>query len=203
MTFQSVPDCAEVVIQGSIAGQGVANVVNFHQPGGYNQASIDALAAAADAWVGANYLPIFANSVTYLQCLVRGLQSVIDLTGTNGTNTGPGTLAGSGMPANATLCVTLRTGFTGRSARGRFYVWPFASSVLVTSQTVSPTYASNCAAALLQLRSDAQAIGWEMSIVSRRTLGALRPVGIATHVTSIVSRNDEVDSQRHRLLRGH
>lgn len=203
MAFQSAPQVAEAVIQGSISGQPIANVVNFRLPGGYSQADIDNLASVVDLWVSSTYLPLVANSVTYVQTLVRGLENVIDLTATDGSGAGAGTLTGSGMPANATLCITLRSGFTGRSARGRFYGWPFSSSVLLTSQTVTTTYATNLANAVALLKTDAAAFNWVMSILSRRTVGTLRPTAIATPVTNVVARNNEVDSQRHRLLRGH
>jgi len=203
MAFQSAPNTAELVIKGDISGKGVANVINFYNPFGYDQSDIDALATLGDAWVGSDYIPLFANSVTYNECLVRGLTDIIDLTGSAAANTGPGTLSGSAMPANASVCITMRTGFTGRSARGRFYAWPFSSSVLATSQSVTSGYVDDLADALNLLRSQAASAGWTMSVLSRYTLGSARPLGICTAITDCVGRNVLVDSARRRLGLGH
>jgi hypothetical protein len=203
MPFQSVPETAEAVINGEISGQTIANVVGARRVGGYNQTNLDQLASAVNIWVGNFYLPLVANSVNYVQTHVRGLESIIDLESIDATSAGPGTAAGTGNPANASFVITLRTGHTGRSARGRFYMWPFGGSALQTSQTVTTTYAAAAAAALTQLMTDISSAGWVPVIISRRSLNARRPVGITTTIISATARNVDLDSMKHRLLRGH
>jgi len=203
MPFVAVPDTVEVVINGDISGQPIANVVGASRVGGYVQADLDNLAAAVDGWVASDYLPLVSNSVGYTSTHVRGLSNIIDLESTDTTNAGPGTASGSGMPANASFVVTLRTGHTGRSARGRFYMWPYASSALLTSQTVTTTYSTAAQSALIALAGAISGAGFQFVIISRRSNGAPRLVGVTTAVTDIESRNQDVDSMRHRLLRGH
>jgi hypothetical protein len=203
MPFQSVPNTVEIVIQGEISGQPIANVVGATRTGGYSQADIDLLATDVDAWVASDYLPLVSNSVTYNQTHVRGLNAIIDLESVDASGVGPGTASGSGMPANASFVVTLRTGRTGRSARGRFYMWPYSSAALQTSQTVTTVYANAAADALSNLLTTITGAGFQPVIISRRSLGAVRPVGITTPITQAQSRNVDVDSMRHRLLRGH
>lgn len=203
MPFQSVPNSAEAVIQGDISGQPVANVVGCLFPGSYVQADLDNLANAVDAWVGASYLPLVSNSVNYNQTHVRGLNAIIDLESTEAANAGPGTASGTGSGANCSFVITFRTGRTGRSARGRFYMWPYSSTALQTSQTVTTTFANAAAAALSALLTDIGAAGWTPVVISRRTLGAVRPIAITTPIITATARNVDVDSMRHRLVRGH
>lgn len=203
MPFQPAPDCAEAVIQGEIAGVNLANVLNFKFPGGYSQADIDNLAAAIDNSVGANYLPILAAAVTYNNTLVRGLANIIDFTASNSVSTGTGGVAGATNPNNVSLVCTIRTGLTGRSARGRFYAMPMSSASLSATNTFSATITSGLEAFLADILAVTSAIGWQFSVLSRFSGGARRASAIATPVTVSVCRNGLVDSQRHRLPRGH
>lgn len=204
MTFQSAPECAEAVIQGTYGGTPIANVLNFWYPGGYDQANIDDLAEAVDAAVGTNYLPVCVDDVEYVQTLVRGLENVIDLQAANGASSGPGgDNAGTPLPGNVTLCITLRTGFTGRSARGRFYAWPAGSDSLLSPDVFVTAYADALEAFLEEVKSQAIDVGWHLVILSRVSGGV--PRGTATHldVTSILARNTDSDSMRRRLKPGH
>jgi hypothetical protein len=203
MPFLSVPDAAEIIIQGTLQGQAIANVIGAQHVGAYTQTDLDNLSNAVDGWVGSDYLPLVANSVTYDQTHVRGLNSIVDLESVDGTNTGPGTQSGSSMPANASFVITMRTGHTGRSARGRFYWWPFASSVALSAQTVTTAFASAAEVAIGNLLAAISTAGWTPVVISRRSNGAPRLVGVTTPITLAVARNNEIDSQRHRLLRGH
>lgn len=202
MPFIPIPDSVEIVINGSCGGQAIANVVGARRAG-YVQADIDALASAVDSWVATDYLPLVNNAVTYDNVHVRGLQGIIDIESVDGTSTGPGTASGTGMPANASFVITLRTGHTGRSARGRFYMWPYSSAHLQTTQTVTTTYANAAAAAVTSLLTTIAGAGFIPVIISRRTLNAPRLVGLTTNIISATARNVDVDSMRHRLLRGH
>jgi len=204
MAFQSAPECAEAVIHFVRTTQNMYNVLNFWSPGGYVQADLDALAAVVDAGVGADYMPVIDSNTTYLETTVRGLENVIDLSAVDAASTGAGgDTAGGGLPANASLCITLRTGFTGRSARGRFYAVPPTNAKLATADTYTSAYGNALNDFLQNLKSDAAGIGWNMVILSRRTGGSLRPVATHLNVTTISYRNLLIDSARRRLIPGH
>jgi len=203
MPFQSVPNAAEAVILGTVAGQTIANVLGFQFPGAYTLTDLQALANVVDARVGSDYLPLVNSGITYVQTLVRGLTSVIDLSASENSNTGPGTASGTGVASNVTFCLTLRTGHTGRSARGRFYMWPPVATAFSAPDTLGNTYITAAEDFLDNVRTNAAAINWQMCIISRFSLGVKRTVGITTPVVSIEARNAISDSQRHRLPRGH
>lgn len=204
MAFQSAPEMAEAVIQCSFGGVAVANVLNFKKlftP--YDQTDIDNLAAAVDATVGSDYLGIIASDVTYSGTLVRGLENVLDLTAFDNTNAGAGALTADSLPANVTLCATLRTGLTGRSARGRFYMLPTVVTNMTTPNTFSGATGTGLTAFLDAVIAAALVQDWQSVVLSRFTGGAKRTTAIGTRIISVEVRNLTSDSQRGRLPSGH
>jgi hypothetical protein len=203
MAFQSVPECAELVIQAVGDGKAMNNVLGFRFPGGYSALDIQALAIAADARIGSDYLPLIHGNITYISALVRGLQDQNDFSSNVGTSTGPGTASGDLLPTNVTFCITVRTALTGRSARGRFYALPTGASNQSGVNTFSSAYATALVNFLTQLYLDAGAAGWTPVIISRFHNNAARPTGVAFNVVNATFRNRIMDSQRGRLPVGH
>lgn len=199
MPFQSAPNCAEMVLHGTFAGIPIANVINFQFGGAYAQSDLDALATVGDTWWAAQYAAQVSTSVTYLATDVRGLTSAIDLFSTNNASTGVGGVTGTPLPGNNTACISIRTGHTGRSARGRFYAWPVSTSQRVTTNVWDSAYLAALASALNQLRIDASGVSWTMIVLSRQHLGAVRPVAVGLPATSFISTDPTIDSQRGRL----
>jgi len=203
MAFQTAPECAEAVIQATFGGKSVNNVLNFWFPGGYTQTDIDALANAVDGVVGTNGLPLYNNDVLYEDTLVRGLTDIVDMTAVDSTSTGAGT-AGTGiMPANVSFVVTLRTGFTGRSARGRLYMLPLDAGAFDDINEVSTTYANAAVAFVEAIIAAAALVGWTAVVLSRFSGGVKRTAATHLTITDVVARNRISDSQRHRLPKGH
>lgn len=204
MAFQSAPECAEAVIHCTTSGKEQINVLNFWKPGGYVQADIDSLASVVDINVGTNYIPIIAAGTNYNFTLVRGLTNIIDLTATDSTNAGPGTNPGSvELPSNVTLCVTLRTGFTGRSARGRFYTIGPTQTNMAAQNLFTSAYGNAAVNFLTGLQADALLAGWTLIVLSRFSGGVKRAVATHTTVNDINYRNLDSDSQRGRLPKDH
>lgn len=203
MPFQSVPNCAEAVIKATVDGVNVFNVLNFWFPSGYGQSDIDNLASAVDDIWGTNILPHLHTSYLYAGTFVRGLANIVDLQGQDLTNAGAGAEGGDSFPNNVAFVLTLYTGHTGRSARGRMYIGGIPASKTATQNTLDATYAGILVTDMLGMITAALAVGWQMTVVSRQSLGAVRPVGINTVVSSIVARNLVLDSQRRRLPTGH
>jgi len=203
MAFQSAPNCAEAVINVACGGVNLANVLNFRKLDGYDQTDIDNLAEAVDAAVGADYLDILASACSYSGTLVRGLQDELDLSTFDNTSAGAGALTDGPLPNNVTLCATLRTGLTGRSARGRFYMLPSVVTQLASPNTFSSGVGSNLANFLDNLIVAALVFDWQLVVLSRFNAGVKRGTAIANRVTSIEVRNLTTDSQRGRLPQGH
>ncbi len=204
MPFQAVPDCAQAVIRCNRNSQEMVNVLHFHHSAGYGQTDINNLAADIDASVGSHYVIAMAPSVGYLSTDVKGLALVNDLTHSVATNAGAGSMSGvDNLPSNVTWVATLRSAFTGRSARGRFYTMPFTDLGLASINAVTSTFATAIIAFLEDVQARVTTNGWEMVVVSRFHNKTPRDPGIFFPITDIVARNLLTDSQRGRLTRGH
>jgi len=201
MPFQPATDCAVASIQYTSGGKSIANVVNFKSAAPYDQDDIDALALTVDTWVGTYVLSEVRNTVTYNQTVVRGLSSALDLEATNNDNAGTGALSGSALPNNVTFCLSLRTGLTGRSARGRFYVPPYDASKLSAANVVSSTFRDQWISILLQLGLDAAAAGWTWGVLSRRHAGVVLAEAVLRPIVDVIAVDDFVDHQDRRLPR--
>jgi len=204
MAFQSAPECAEAVIQCVFGGVQIANVLNFRKlftP--YDQTAIDALATLMDAVVDSDYKGILSSDVNYSGVLVRGLENELDLTAFNNDNAGPCTLTADSLPANVTLCATLRTGLTGRSARGRFYMMPSTNDQMTTPNTFSSGVGTGLTSFLDAVIAAALVEDWQLVVLSRFSGGVKRSVAINNRVLSVEVRNLTSDSQRGRLPVNH
>jgi hypothetical protein len=204
MPFQAVPDCAQAVIRCNRNSQEMVNILHFYHPLGYTQSDLDALAAAVDSQVGAHYIHSMAPSVGYLSTDVKGLALVNDLTSIDSTSVGSGDMSGvDNLPSNVTWVATLRSAYTGRSARGRFYTMPFTDLGLASINAVTSTFATSVITFLNDVVAQALLAGWTMVVVSRFHNKAPRTTGIYFPITNITARNYLTDSQRGRLTRGH
>lgn len=203
MPFQSAPDCAEAVIHALANTQPIVNRLNFKFASGYTQTDIDNLAAAVDAAMASHYLPICSSSVAYSHVHVRGLTNIIDLESDNATSAGSGSAGASSVAANVTLCVTLHTGFTGRSARGRFYGFPTVDGSLTSILAFTGAYVTALEDVVAAIFANASAANWTPVVLSRFSGGVKRTTAVATTITNATARNALIDSQRGRLAAGH
>lgn len=203
MPFVPVQDAAELVIHGTVGSKDVANVIGFQHLGAYTPSDLQDLATAADGVVTSGYKPLMTAGMTYNSCVVRGLTSSIDFAASDSSGAGTGGVSGAQLNNNVTLCITLRSANTGRSARGRFYAFPTGASQLSAANTFSTTYAGDLIIFLESLQAAAAIAGWTMVVISRFHNLAPRTSGVTFPITSIEARNLISDSQRGRLPKGH
>jgi len=199
MPFVPAPNCAEAVINWSGPGGLYANVLNFKFATAYDQGDIDALALAVDQAVGGAMLPVVGTVVTYVNTTVRGLTSSVDLEGVADVESAAGSASGTSMPPNVTYCLSLRTGLTGRSARGRFYTVGVTSSHLASAAAVSTTYRDNWIAALESVASQAGDDGWQWGVLSRQNNNVVLSTAVFREITDIIGVDLNLDSMRRRL----
>jgi len=206
MPFQPCPFICEVVIAFSnTAGSQANNVLHFRwnttEP--ITQEDVDALVGDVDSAVSGFWLPLMHPDGTYLETRAKMLTSIVDLVGSTSAGTGPGESAETPLPSNVSFVVTLRSGLSGRSARGRVYLpYIVAPSGSVLDQ-VTVGYANSCVSYINAIKNSAADDGWKLCVLSRRTAGAERLIGVGFDITSVVARNIDVDSQRGRLISGH
>jgi hypothetical protein len=110
-----------------------------------------------------------------------------------------GTFAGIPATNQNTLCVSLRSGNTGRSARGRLY-WLGLGEDHYAVNTMVAAARDDIVAAVEEMRSVLLGFGYQWSIVSYISGGAPRVGGpVYFNVESVLVTDDTLDSQRRRM----
>lgn len=200
MAFQAVPDVAEVTLIFTQNLETITNTFHAEKVGGYVQADIDQLAQKVDNSLPAGLLIEMSQDCVYERTEVRGLAVENDLFGVDGTNSGPGAKLVEGLPNNVTLSLKKISGFTGRSARGRWYCVGIPEDMLASNENVyDPVRVDGFLAGVEVTRASVATAGWVSVIVSRYTGGAERPSGVTFPWVGTVAVNNNVDTQRRRL----
>lgn len=199
MAFIPIPDTWAVTLRFTATGLR-PKTMNFHVldanfNGSTTQANL--LAGHIVNWVQSDYDATYGPGLDISNIQVRdaSLQNgvVVDF----GTAL-PGTHAGTGMPSNIALCVSLRTGFAGKSFRGRMY-HPWLSEADVTGNSISSAARDLIVDAWETLRGTLSTSDWSLVVASKYTNGAPRVIGLTTPVTSIITTDLNVDTQRRRV----
>jgi len=108
-----------------------------------------------------------------------------------------GTSTGAPAAANAAVCVSLRTNFTGRSFRGRTYFGGFANAILADPHSVSSGTAALYSGLMTDLIDALDAVGQVLCVLSTFAAGVRRVAGLLTEVLFVIT-DTKLDSQRRR-----
>lgn len=199
MTFQAVPNAAEIVVHGSLDGQDVVNTYQATKAGAWNNVDLANLAEAVDAWVGSHWLPLMAANFEYLNTTCRDLRTPIATEVTNGTHSGLGGEVANGATMNTTLAIKRASAFTGRAARGRVYIPPPPTDKLISAGEINHTYADAVTGALNALNIAIDGIDWVAVIVSRTGPGTSPVAAVVYTIVEYVVVDYILDSMRRRL----
>ena len=197
MAFQTVPNGVKVEINALQNNVPVVNVHHIKTPSGVSSADLDDILAVYDAWWT-------ASKGTFHSSYVLQNFTATDISVANGTQTifpyaggSAGTASGVAAAANAAVCASLRTEFTGRSFRGRWFFGGLAQSTLSDAQSISSGAASAIATVVTSLIDALAVVNMTFSVLSRYSAGVLRATGILTEILSVLV-DTKVDSQRRR-----
>lgn len=200
MAFIPVPNTAEVVIQQSMSGQDIFNVINFTGGAPFNIPDLNILATEVqNAWI--EFLaPIFSTGLDLMAIRATALDTASSPGVLHPVSVGTdGNLDVAPTQNNVALVLTMATDLRGRSYRGRLYAAGLPSTLLASSTEVSSAYLSDFIDAFAAFFEDIEdSTGFTHVIVSRYTSGAARVTGVTTEVSSYAA-NAELDSQRRRL----
>lgn len=199
--FIPAPNTASVEMIYSWGGVTCENVFHVRKGSSYSLADLQAVRGIVLAW----YIATLRTYVTAGAVLVRIRTKALD------TDTGPmedyavtasgGGLnsTGSNAPTNATYCIKLSTGLSGRSARGRWYFIGLNMGDVVTSVDISAALRINLVNAINTLRTNLTTGGHTMCVTSYRHDGAWRATAVNYDITTAVGVDLHIDSQRRRL----
>jgi len=201
MPFVAVPATVKVNWFYTLNGQPAMNRVHVSVGPTLPSAALCAtIANAAAGWWDGNCktLQTADLSLRETQAISIAEQNGPQASFTSGLPT-PGTNINPALPGNTSFAVSLRSGLTGRSARGRWF-WAGLTENQVVQNVVDGGIVTSIVAALDNLIGAMSAVGATLVIVSYTSNGIPRPGGpVKFIVTDALAVDNIVDSQRGRL----
>lgn len=196
--FIPASNTAKVEMRYTLLGQPAMNVFYFQGSTNWTLVTLEALADAVEAeWLsnirGLQHAGVTLNSIVCTDVEVEdGLQFENNV-GTAGNR------EGAALPNNVTIAISFRTGFSGRSRRGRLY-----HMGLVEADVTDNSIGVLVGAALLSNYGNffseiASTTTTQHVIVSYCNNGDWRTDALITPVASYVLTDTTVDTQRKRL----
>jgi hypothetical protein len=200
MPFVAVPNTIKASFFSTLDGELVMNRVHVQVGGAPTEGDCQTVADICGAWWFANVQPIIGagDALRLIECKSLHVEN------------GPQAVFVAGLPAvgdinldtlpnNVAFVISLRTGLTGRSARGRWF-WHGITEDQATASHMDATPGAAIVAAMTALRTAIVAASAQLVIVSYVNNGAPRVGGPITFpVTSLISTDNFLDSQRRRL----
>lgn len=200
MPFVPTPNIVMVELRCTMAGVPVENrfhVNVFHEP---TPADLTNVANRVSTHVINDWIPNLPVALTIRSMHLRSLHNLngieADFPFPVPTN---GSLVSPVLPNNVTICVSIRSGASGRSARGRLY-WLGLVEGDVTESTLSGTRGGLIVDAVQAMIDGLATDGFAWTIVSYQSGGVPRPGGPVYFVAQTALLVDNTtDSQRGRL----
>jgi hypothetical protein len=201
MAFVPAPNVVLVELRALLSGEHVENRIHvncLHEP---TSADLVDIATGITNAYTSDWLSLMPTTWVANEIFLRSLheENAIQLTVPLGGAPWTGTHASPQLPNNCTLCVSLRSSFAGRSARGRLY-WQALCEDQVDQNTVVTTPAGLITDAVRAIDVEMTALGFDFCIVSYINNGVPRVGGpVYFSINSVIIVDPIVDSQRRRL----
>lgn len=178
-------------------GNQAVNVLWFEEKvNGVTAGTMAVLEGVVVAWLGTNWASVANQAWAATRIDITNWDGPEGIYTTDTFNL-PGTLTGNALPSEVTIAISLRTGFTGRSRRGRVYHVGIGEDN-ADGDFISSGYENNLITAYVDLLSAAQAQDWTWVVASMVSEGAPRLGVLQTPITQIVITDRVVDSMRRR-----
>jgi len=199
MAFQPAPNTLQMETRCTQGGFPVEWVSHFEIPGVPTQSDCDDLAAIGDTWMDADMLPALSNTVLYLETYVRSLHTSAAPEATNNTN--GNSLGGNTSPAlpnNVSFAIKLSTGLTGRSFRGRKFMFGLTEADVGGNDAVGGSI-NAWLTAWEDLFTAANGGGFTPVVLSRVQGGVTLPNAIGAPILNATIADTKVDTRRSRM----
>lgn len=198
MPFIPISNTMKVVLEYTLNGQLLVNVYHVQSPSPIVTADLTAIATVFAGWWATNMRPNFTTAISLTRIVATDMSEedgaqVVYVTGLPSA----GTAGGASAPNNVACVTTLRTGFSGRSKRGRKYWGGFAASE-VADNFISTTLGTAVLADMTSLDNAIDTAGFALVVSSLYHDHAPREEGENT-IVSTFSMDTRVDTQRRRL----
>jgi hypothetical protein len=199
--FIPVPNCASVEMIYSSSGVICENVLHVQKGSPYSLTDLQAVRAIVNTWDGATWSNRRSSTTVLQRIRTKALDTNASPVEDYSLPTPRGGAVGTPpLPGNATYCIKMSTGLTGRSQRGRLYFIGMTDVVLGTTHNqVVAAFATDLVANLTTLMTNLATGGHTLGVVSYRHDLEWRSVGQFTPATGWVAVDLNTDSQRRRL----
>lgn len=165
----------------------------------YSIANLDTLNTVIDAWLVAEWAPVAAEAWQVDLITALALDEANGYVRTK-VSTATGEIVSEPLPSQDTVAISWRTGFSGRSRRGRtFFVGLTENSV--TGSYVNGTAITNILAAFSALITDLDTAGFALGVLSYVSEGAPRVTPLFTPYIDCIMTDNIVDSMDTRKPR--
>lgn len=194
----NTPNTLQCAIYGVLDGRIIYNNLYFRRTSGFTLANSKSLVDALYLWWNGNMRPHISWFYELQSVIGVCLDPVFGFITDTFPNPPIAGLGGDTLPNNVNYLIQFKTGLAGRAYRGGNYICGL-DRVWVKGNTLAPEKRAAFEAAYNALFGVAAFNGWEWVIVSTRDAGVVRPSGITTPVTEVVTRDAFVDSYKRRL----
>lgn len=198
MAFVPALNVLRVAVQYiSSRGESAVNVLHFRdQLGAIDGARVAELFDQLDAWYTNDWADLASNTWQ------TDFYSAVDLTVPEGAvytrvSTATGGSSSQALPAQNTIAVSLRTGFSGRSRRGRIYHVGLAEDMTENS-TLTSAASATFITTYTSLLTSVNNVDWQLVVASFVSNGAPRTTALISPVTNVILTDVIVDSMDKR-----
>lgn len=201
MAFIPATNTVRVAVEMNQKGHVTVNVYHVLSPAPIASADLTTIAGVFASWLTNHLLPLISSTVSVTNLNLRDLTTssslILDSPMTTGNVGGTG---GDPLPNSNALVASWRTGFSGRSFRGRTYIPGLTVINLVGAggNTVVTADATAFATAMSVLQTAVNTAGYDLVVASFRHAGAPRTSAVLTQPDAVIV-NTHVDNQRRRL----
>jgi hypothetical protein len=200
MPFVPAPNIVEVQFRQSLEGSQTMNRIHINVLETPTSAIILSILGNLKSWWEDNVEDLVSSNLELREMYGKSLETQPgpEATFSSGLPLA-GTITTEPLPANCSLAVSLRSGETGRSSRGRWF-WQGFTESQASGSTVSGGVVASIDAAMTNLKSVIDGLGYVWVIVSYFHDNAPRVGGpVYFAVNDILIVDDVIDSQRRRL----
>lgn len=200
MSFVPAPNIVELQFRQTFDLQRTMNRIHINVLTVPTEAICQSIATAGAVWWTNNVAPLVPPELQLREvyCKSLAVENGPQATFSSGFPA-PGALGQPALPNSVSIAASLRTGLTGRSARGRWF-WQGLTENQVTGNEVAAGTLTSIDAALTNLKAAIAGLGYAWVIVSFFSGGGPRPGGpVYFLVSDILFIDSVVDSQRRRL----
>jgi hypothetical protein len=200
MAFVPAPNIVEAQFRMTFGGERTMNRIHINVLTEPTEAICLSVATALAVWWTNNVDTITTNQLSLREVYVKSLHEQNGPEASYSTGfPAPGLLTADPLPNSNSIVVSLRTGLTGRSARGRWF-WQGLVEAQVDHNTVQSATLTAIDGAMENLKTAITSLGYLWVVVSFFNNGGPRSGGpVYFPITAVLFTDSTVDSQRRRL----